>query len=173
MKIEVQIQWETETRVAVVIEMNFKGIGKMGLMDFGEEELFAVKALVVAEWRKLKLSDELLLPVTVRSKFESDAMGCCRGQEIGAAELALQIKTFLREDPLPFSAGQLEGMASLINMHIKVARRRRNNNLKVGMQASAVVYIGKQIGDEIEVRLLRNLNYSLTALAALKCGALL
>ncbi|RZC89032.1 hypothetical protein C5167_030726 [Papaver somniferum] len=100
-----------------------------------------------------RLSDELLLPVTVRSKFESDAMGCCRGQEIDAAELALQIKTFLREDPLPFSAGQLEGMALLINMHIKVARRRRNNSLKVGMQASAVVVsIGKQIGDEIQVR---------------------
>ncbi|KAI3875734.1 hypothetical protein MKW92_030956 [Papaver armeniacum] len=98
-----------------------------------------------------------------------------------------QIKAFLREDPLPFSAGQLEGMASLINMHIKVARRLQNSSLRywlveymrrqpkqkkfralilkfikdriaglllveVGMQASAVVSIGKQIGDEIEVR---------------------
>ncbi|KAI3995678.1 hypothetical protein MKX01_031451 [Papaver californicum] len=98
-----------------------------------------------------------------------------------------QIKAFLRGDSLPFSAGQLEGMASLINMHIKVARRLQNSSLRywlieymrrqpkqkkfralilkfikdriaglllveVGMQASAVVSIGKQIGDEIEVR---------------------
>ncbi|MCL7042783.1 hypothetical protein MKW94_010435, partial [Papaver nudicaule] len=97
------------------------------------------------------------------------------------------IKAFLRGDSLPFSAGQLEGMASLINMHTKVARRLQNSSLRywlieymrrqpkqkkfralilkfikdriaglllveVGMQASAVVSIGKQIGDEIEVR---------------------
>ncbi|OVA16519.1 Ribonuclease II/R [Macleaya cordata] len=98
-----------------------------------------------------------------------------------------QIKAFLRKDSLPFSAGQLEGMASLINMHVRVAKRLQNSSLRywlleflsrqpkgkkfralilrfikdrmaglllveVGIQASAFVSVGKQIGDEIEVR---------------------
>lgn len=98
-----------------------------------------------------------------------------------------QVKAFLRGDSLPFSAGQLEGMASLLNMHARVAKRLSNSSLRywlleflrrqpkgktlramilrfikdrvaalllmeVGMQASAWVAVGAQIGDEIEVR---------------------
>lgn len=98
-----------------------------------------------------------------------------------------QVKAFLRGDSLPFSAGQLEGMASLLNMHARVAKKLSNTSLRywlleflrrqpkdkrfravilrfikdrvaslllmeVGMQASAWVVIGAQIGDEIQVR---------------------
>ncbi|XP_010256905.1 PREDICTED: ribonuclease II, chloroplastic/mitochondrial isoform X1 [Nelumbo nucifera] len=97
-----------------------------------------------------------------------------------------QVKAFLRGDSLPYSAGQLEGMASLINMRVRVAKRLYNSSLRywlleflrrqpkekkfralilrfikdrvaalflteVGIQASAWVSVGSQIGDEIEV----------------------
>ncbi|XP_043687973.1 ribonuclease II, chloroplastic/mitochondrial isoform X2 [Telopea speciosissima] len=41
-----------------------------------------------------------------------------------------QVKGFLRGDAPPFSAGQLEGMASLINMHVRVAKRLFNSSLR-------------------------------------------
>ncbi|XP_077239005.1 ribonuclease II/R family protein [Tasmannia lanceolata] len=98
-----------------------------------------------------------------------------------------QVTAFLRGDPLPFSPGHLEGMASLLNMHVRVAKRLCNTSLRywlleylrrqpkekkfralilrfikdrmaalllveVGIQASALVSVGTQIGDEIEVR---------------------
>ncbi|XP_072997967.1 ribonuclease II, chloroplastic/mitochondrial isoform X2 [Typha latifolia] len=97
-----------------------------------------------------------------------------------------QVKAFLRGESPPFTAGELEGMACLVNMHVKVARRLQNSSLRywlleylrrqqkerkfnalilrfikdrlaalllveVGIQASAAVSLGKQIGDEIEV----------------------
>ncbi|KAJ7961411.1 ribonuclease II, chloroplastic/mitochondrial [Quillaja saponaria] len=98
-----------------------------------------------------------------------------------------QLKAFLRGDPPPFSAGQLEGMASVVNANVKVAKRLFNTSLRywilehlrrqpkakrysalilkfikdriaavllveVGHQASAWVSVGRQIGDEIEVK---------------------
>ncbi|KAJ0984005.1 hypothetical protein J5N97_002361 [Dioscorea zingiberensis] len=97
-----------------------------------------------------------------------------------------QVKAFLRGEPLPFSAGELEGMASLLNMHVRVAKRLYNSSsrywlleylrrqskerkyhaliirfikdrlaelllVEVGVQASALVSVGTQIGDEIKV----------------------
>ncbi|KAF5195406.1 Ribonuclease ii protein [Thalictrum thalictroides] len=41
-----------------------------------------------------------------------------------------QVKAFLRGDSLPFSAGQLEGMASLLNMHARLAKRLSNSSLR-------------------------------------------
>ncbi|PON76112.1 Replication factor A protein [Trema orientale] len=41
-----------------------------------------------------------------------------------------QIKAFLRGESPPFSAGQLEGIASMINMHTRVARRLCNSSLR-------------------------------------------
>ncbi|KAG9454669.1 hypothetical protein H6P81_007573 [Aristolochia fimbriata] len=96
-----------------------------------------------------------------------------------------QVKAFLRGDSPPFTAGQLEGIASLINMHIRVVRKLMNSSLRywlleylrrqpkekkfralilrfikdrmaalllveVGMQASALVSVGTQVGDEIQ-----------------------
>ncbi|KAJ4971957.1 hypothetical protein NE237_005056 [Protea cynaroides] len=98
-----------------------------------------------------------------------------------------QVKAFLRGDALPFSAGQLEGIASLVNMHVRVAKRLFNSGLRywlleflrrqpkekkfralilrfikdrmaavllmeVGIQASAWISVGIQIGDEIDVK---------------------
>ncbi|KAK1320987.1 hypothetical protein QJS10_CPA03g01645 [Acorus calamus] len=98
-----------------------------------------------------------------------------------------QVKAFLRGESLPFSAGQLEGIASLVNIHTRVAKRLQNSSLRywlleflrrqptertfhalvlrfvkdriaalllmeVGIEASASVSIGVQIGDEIKVQ---------------------
>ncbi|KAL3839520.1 hypothetical protein ACJIZ3_024111 [Penstemon smallii] len=41
-----------------------------------------------------------------------------------------QVKAFLRGDPPPFSAGQLEGLASLIITNVKVVRRLSNSSLR-------------------------------------------
>ncbi|KAL5742746.1 hypothetical protein ACOSP7_029478 [Xanthoceras sorbifolium] len=41
-----------------------------------------------------------------------------------------QVKAFLRGESPPFSAGQLEGMASLVNMHTRVARKLCNVSLR-------------------------------------------
>lgn len=41
-----------------------------------------------------------------------------------------QVKAFIRGDSLPFSAGQLEGMASLVNMNVRIARRLFNTSLR-------------------------------------------
>ncbi|KAH7672756.1 Exoribonuclease II protein [Dioscorea alata] len=97
-----------------------------------------------------------------------------------------QVKAFLRGEPLPFSAGELEGMASIVNMHVRMAKKLHNSSLRywlleylrrqpkerkyralilrfikdrlaalllveVGVQASASVSVGTQIGDEIKV----------------------
>ncbi|KAL6987631.1 ribonucleotide-diphosphate reductase subunit rnr1 [Sarracenia purpurea var. burkii] len=98
-----------------------------------------------------------------------------------------QVKAFLRGHSPPFSAGQLEGMASLINMNIRIVKRVCSSSLRywileylrrqpkerrfralilrfikdriaalllveIGMQASAWVSVGVQIGDEVEVQ---------------------
>ncbi|XP_010922307.1 ribonuclease II, chloroplastic/mitochondrial [Elaeis guineensis] len=97
-----------------------------------------------------------------------------------------QVKAFLRGEPIPFSAGELEGMVCIVNMHARVARRLYSSSLRywlleylrrqprkrkfhalilrfikdrmaalllteVGIQASAIVSVGKQAGDEIVV----------------------
>ncbi|KAM7526350.1 hypothetical protein LguiA_016252 [Lonicera macranthoides] len=41
-----------------------------------------------------------------------------------------QVKAFLRGDSLPFSAGQLEGMAAIVNMHTRVAKRLFSSSLR-------------------------------------------
>uniref|UniRef100_A0A5B7BDF9 RNB domain-containing protein n=1 Tax=Davidia involucrata TaxID=16924 RepID=A0A5B7BDF9_DAVIN len=41
-----------------------------------------------------------------------------------------QVKAFLRGDSPPFSAGQLEGMASVINMNVRVVRRLSSSSLR-------------------------------------------
>ncbi|CAH2042248.1 unnamed protein product [Thlaspi arvense] len=98
----------------------------------------------------------------------------------------LKVKAFLRGDSAPFSAGQLEGMASIVNMNTRLVRRicssalrywileylRRQPKearsalilrfikdrvaalllLEVGVQASAWVSVGVQVGDEVEVQ---------------------
>ncbi|CAK9175226.1 unnamed protein product [Ilex paraguariensis] len=98
-----------------------------------------------------------------------------------------QVKSFLRGDSHPFSAGQLEGMSSVINMNARLVKRLYSSSLRywiieylrrqpkekkfralilrfikdrtaalllleVGVQASAWVSVGIQIGDEVEVR---------------------
>ncbi|KAL3628640.1 ribonucleotide-diphosphate reductase subunit rnr1 [Castilleja foliolosa] len=98
-----------------------------------------------------------------------------------------QIKAFLRGDSPPFSAGQLEGIASMVNMNIRVIRRLSNSSLRywiiqylrlqpkektfsalvlrfvkdrvaaillleVGLQGSAWVSLGVQVGDEVKVK---------------------
>ncbi|GER46359.1 ribonuclease II/R family protein [Striga asiatica] len=40
-----------------------------------------------------------------------------------------QVKAFLRGDSLPFSAGQLEGIASLVNMCTRVIRRLSSTSI--------------------------------------------
>lgn len=98
-----------------------------------------------------------------------------------------QVKSFIRGDAPPFSAGQLEGISSIVNMQHRVARKLFSSSLRywvleylrrqpkerkfralilrfikdriaalilmeVGLQASAWVLVGSQIGDEIEVQ---------------------
>ncbi|MBA0684467.1 hypothetical protein Goari_026052 [Gossypium aridum] len=96
-----------------------------------------------------------------------------------------QVKAFLRGESPPFSAGQLEGMASIVNMQVRVVRKLSASSLRywiieflrrqprekkfralilrfikdriaalllVGLQASAWVSIGSQVGDEVEVQ---------------------
>ncbi|EOY07507.1 Ribonuclease II, putative isoform 1 [Theobroma cacao] len=98
-----------------------------------------------------------------------------------------QVKAFLRGESPPFSAGQLEGMASIVNMQVRLVRRLSGSSLRywiieflrrqprekkyralilrfikdrvaalllveVGLQASAWVSIGAQVGDEVEVQ---------------------
>ncbi|KAF5737173.1 ribonuclease II chloroplastic/mitochondrial [Tripterygium wilfordii] len=98
-----------------------------------------------------------------------------------------QVKAFLRGESPPFSAGQLEGIASIINMQTRLVRRLCNSSLRywiieylrrqpkekrfqalvlrfikdriaalllveVGLQASAWVSVGTQIGDEVQVQ---------------------
>lgn len=41
-----------------------------------------------------------------------------------------QVKAFLRGEALPFSAGELEGMACVVNMHVRVAKKLQNNSLR-------------------------------------------
>lgn len=41
-----------------------------------------------------------------------------------------QVKAFLRGDSPPFSAGQLEGYGSIVNVHVKVAKRLFNSSLR-------------------------------------------
>ncbi|XP_017192070.2 ribonuclease II, chloroplastic/mitochondrial isoform X2 [Malus domestica] len=41
-----------------------------------------------------------------------------------------QVKSFLAGESLPFSAGQLEGMASIVNMNVRVARRLFSSSLR-------------------------------------------
>ncbi|KAI6698297.1 hypothetical protein NL676_018416 [Syzygium grande] len=97
-----------------------------------------------------------------------------------------QLKAFLRGESLPFSAGQLEGIASSVNMNARLAKKICNTSLRywileflrrqpkekryhalilrfikdriaalllveVGLQASAWVSVGRDIGDEIVV----------------------
>ncbi|XP_047340876.1 ribonuclease II, chloroplastic/mitochondrial-like [Impatiens glandulifera] len=99
-----------------------------------------------------------------------------------------QVKAFLRSDSLPFSSGQLEGMASIVNMNVRIKKKLGNISLRywvleylrrqpkeakfhalvlrfikdktasllimeVGIQASAWVSTGVQIGDEVEVKI--------------------
>ncbi|KAK6146914.1 hypothetical protein DH2020_017826 [Rehmannia glutinosa] len=98
-----------------------------------------------------------------------------------------QVKAFLRGDSPPFSAGQLEGIASMVNMNVRVIRRLSSSSLRywiieylrrqpkerrfsalvlrfikdrvaaillmeVGLQASAWVSVGVQVGDEVKVQ---------------------
>ncbi|CDP06605.1 unnamed protein product [Coffea canephora] len=98
-----------------------------------------------------------------------------------------QVKAFLRGDSPPFSAGQLEGIASLVNMSTRVVRKLCNSSLRywileylrrqpkekrfsalvlrfikdrmaaillveVGLQASASMSIGVEVGDEVKVQ---------------------
>ncbi|XVF55274.1 hypothetical protein PTKIN_Ptkin06aG0023700 [Pterospermum kingtungense] len=98
-----------------------------------------------------------------------------------------QVKAFLRGESPPFSAGQLEGMASIVNMQVRVVRRLSSSSLRywiieflrrqprerkyralilkfikdriaalllveVGLQTSAWVSVGTQVGDEVEVQ---------------------
>ncbi|XP_022143825.1 ribonuclease II, chloroplastic/mitochondrial [Momordica charantia] len=98
-----------------------------------------------------------------------------------------QVKAFLRGDSPPYSHGQLEGMASTVNINTKLAKRLSTISLRywvleflrrqpkenryralilrfikdriaalllveVGLQASAWVSVGAQIGDEVQVR---------------------
>lgn len=42
----------------------------------------------------------------------------------------VQVKAFLRGESPPLSAGQLEGMASIVNMQTRVARRLSNVSLR-------------------------------------------
>ncbi|KAK8685417.1 hypothetical protein V6N13_041419 [Hibiscus sabdariffa] len=98
-----------------------------------------------------------------------------------------QVKAFLRGESTPFSAGQLEGMASMVNMQVRSVRKISASSLRywiieflrrqprekkyralilrfikdriavlflveVGLQASAWVSAGSQVGDEVEVQ---------------------
>ncbi|KAJ6814303.1 ribonuclease II, chloroplastic/mitochondrial isoform X1 [Iris pallida] len=41
-----------------------------------------------------------------------------------------QVKAFLRKEPLPFSAGELEGLSCMVNMHVRVAKKLYNSSLR-------------------------------------------
>ncbi|KAK4773407.1 hypothetical protein SAY87_028426 [Trapa incisa] len=41
-----------------------------------------------------------------------------------------QVKAFLRSGPLPYSAGQIEGIASTVNMNARIAKRLSNTSLR-------------------------------------------
>ncbi|OWM82301.1 hypothetical protein CDL15_Pgr001875 [Punica granatum] len=41
-----------------------------------------------------------------------------------------QVKAFLRGETLPFSAGQIEGIASIVNMNARIAKRLSNTSLR-------------------------------------------
>lgn len=45
----------------------------------------------------------------------------------------VQVKAYLRGESLPFSAGQLEGIASSVNMHSRVAKRLFGSSLRYWM----------------------------------------
>lgn len=51
-----------------------------------------------------------------------------------------QVKAFLRGDSFPFSAGELEGMASIVNMNTRVVRRLSSSSLRYWM----VEYLRRQ-----------------------------
>ncbi|XP_031486302.1 ribonuclease II, chloroplastic/mitochondrial isoform X2 [Nymphaea colorata] len=98
-----------------------------------------------------------------------------------------QVKALLRGDSLPFSAGQLEGIASMTNVKVRIAKKLSSDSLRywlleflrrqpkdrkyralvlrfikdrlaalllleIGVQASASVSIGVQIGDEVDIQ---------------------
>ncbi|CAN6471801.1 unnamed protein product [Victoria cruziana] len=98
-----------------------------------------------------------------------------------------QVKAFLRKDSPPFSAGQLEGIASMTNANVRIAKKLSSDSLRywlleflrqqpkgrkyralvlrfikdrlaalllmeIGIQASASVSIGVQIGDEVHIQ---------------------
>ncbi|KAB2622127.1 ribonuclease II [Pyrus ussuriensis x Pyrus communis] len=83
-----------------------------------------------------------------------------------------QVKAFLAGESLRFSAGQLEGMASIVNMNVREYLRRQPKEkeyralilrfikdriaaillVEVGLQSSVWVSVGAQIGDEVLVR---------------------
>uniref|UniRef100_A0A7N0RGU8 RNB domain-containing protein n=1 Tax=Kalanchoe fedtschenkoi TaxID=63787 RepID=A0A7N0RGU8_KALFE len=44
-----------------------------------------------------------------------------------------QIKAFLRDESLPFTAGQLEGMASMVNMNTRIAKKLFSSSLRYWM----------------------------------------
>ena len=44
--------------------------------------------------------------------------------------MCFQVKAFIRGESPPFSAGELEGIASIVNMHNRVARRLCNSSLR-------------------------------------------
>lgn len=42
----------------------------------------------------------------------------------------MQLKAFLRGESLPFSAGQLEGIASTVNMNVRLTKKICNTSLR-------------------------------------------
>lgn len=44
--------------------------------------------------------------------------------------ILVQVKAFIRGDAPPFTAGQLEGIASIVNMHTRVAKRLFSSSLR-------------------------------------------
>ncbi|CAH9074436.1 unnamed protein product [Cuscuta europaea] len=53
-----------------------------------------------------------------------------KSSEKFSAAIVTSVKAFIRGDPLPFSPGELEGMASTINMTTRVVRRLCNSSLR-------------------------------------------
>lgn len=45
----------------------------------------------------------------------------------------MQVKAFLRNEPLPFTAGQLEGMSSMVNMNTRIAKKLFSSSLRYWM----------------------------------------
>lgn len=52
----------------------------------------------------------------------------------------MQVKAFLKGDSPPFSAGQLEGMASMVNMNVRLVKRLSSTNLRYWM----ILYMRQQ-----------------------------